>query len=409
MPGVSQRSDQILHSPIRNLIPYARECRAQGVHVHHLNIGQPDILTPKSAFDYWRKQDSTVLRYGASEGKYKLRKTAADYYTAHVGPVTYEDVYVTTGASEAILFTLFACLDAGAEIIIPEPFYANYIGFAQVSGITLVPVTSHLEKGFELPQIDQFRSRITDKTRAIFLCNPGNPTGNLYGKEELKSILDLAIERDLYVIVDEVYREFCYDEPFTSVLSFEEASEHVVVIDSVSKVFSACGARIGFVVSRNKNILRNILKYAELRLCPPMIGQDIAIGCFQDRDTYLAQVKEEYRKRRQLMFERLSSIPGVKSYLPKAAFYIMAELPVDDSHDFCKWLLQSFRDEDETLMMAPGAGFYLTKGLGKNQVRIAFVLDKEPLGRAMDILGKALPEYPGYTMHKQRTKALRWA
>ncbi len=402
MPQVSQRGEEIIHSPIRSLIPYARKAKEEGVHVYHLNIGQPDIKTPAKALEALKNYDQEVIGYGASEGSYNLRRTVCDYYKENVSNVEISDLYVTTGASEAILFTLFSCFDKGAEIIIPEPFYANYIGFSQVSDVQLVPVRSRIADGFALPETTDFEEKISDKTKAIFLCNPGNPTGNLYSKVELEGIAKIVKKYDLFLIVDEVYREFCYDSSFYSVLNIQGLEEHVLVIDSISKVFSACGSRIGFIVSRNSDLMSNILKYAQLRLCPPVIGQTVAEGCFLDRKQYVHDVREEYNRRRIYLYERLRKIPGVKCYLPKAAFYIMTELPVDNTDHFCKWLLSDYRLNGETVMMAPGQGFYLTPKSGHQQVRIAFVLGIEALTNTMDILEQALIEYPGVVVDHQK-------
>ncbi len=393
MPRVSIRGTQMIHSPIRSLLPYARAAKEQGVHVYHLNIGQPDIKTPIEAIHSLRTYDQEIIKYGSSEGSDELRKVVRDYYRSQVADVDIGDIYITTGASEGILFILYSCFEVGQEIIIPEPFYANYIGFAQVSGVVLKPIASHIDDHFGLPSPSSFIAQITDQTKAIFLCNPGNPTGNLYSKEDLFEIGRLVKEHDLFLIVDEVYREFCYDEDFYSVLRLEELEDHIVVIDSVSKVFSACGSRIGFVVTRNPAILDNILKYAQLRLCPPMIGQHIAVSCFANRAKYLESVRAEYNRRRIFLFERLSQMSGVKCYLPKAAFYIMTELPVEDTSDFCKWLLRDFRLDGATIMLAPGSGFYLSGDIGRNQVRIAFVLGTEALEKSMDILEAALIAY----------------
>lgn len=393
MPHVSRRGEAIIHSPIRSLIPFARQAKKKGVRVYHLNIGQPDIETPLPALEALRNYDQNIIGYGASEGSPILRKVVSEYYTDHVSPISSEEVYVTTGASEGILFALFSCFDPGAEIIIPEPFYANYIGFSQVSGINLVPVKSNIGNGFGLPDTRDFESKVTDKTKAIFLCNPGNPTGNLYSENELRAIAEVVQKHDLFLIVDEVYREFCYDEPFFSVLNIDGIEDHVLVIDSISKVFSACGARIGFIVSRNTSVMANILKYAQLRLCPPMIGQHMAVGCFENRDAYLKKVRDEYNRRRLYLYDRLSRMDGVKCYLPKAAFYIMAELPVDDTDHFCSWLLSDFQKDGATVMLAPGQGFYLTPDSGNKQVRIAFVLGIDALKKTMDILSAALAYY----------------
>lgn len=393
MPSISKRGNRMIHSPIRSLIPYARKAKESGVKVYHLNIGQPDIETPKSALEALRTYDHSIIEYGASEGLYELRAIVKDYYCAQVAEVEIEDIFITTGASEAIMFSLFSCFDEGAEIIIPEPFYANYIGFSQVSDVSLVPVTSTIDTGFGLPDTEDIKSKITNKTKGIFLCNPSNPTGNLYSKEELLAIAEIVKKYDLFLIVDEVYREFTYSDEFCSVLKLDDISDQVLVIDSISKVFSACGSRIGYIVTRNDQVKSNILKYAQLRLCPPMIGQHMAQACYDGRDIYISEVRDEYEKRRDYLHSRLSQMDGVKCYLPKAAFYIMTELPVEDTDHFCKWLLSDFRHDEATIMMAPGQGFYLTPEVGRRQVRIAFVLDVEALTIAMDILEQALVSY----------------
>jgi len=393
MPEVSRRGERMIHSPIRSLIPYARSAKQEGAHVYHLNIGQPDIETPSAAIDALRTYDHKIIKYGASEGALSLRETVCRYYCDHVSNISIDDIYVTTGASEGILFTLFSCFDAGAEIIIPEPFYANYIGFSQISDVALIPVASSIDDGFALPDTADIDAKVNDRTEAIFLCNPSNPTGNLYTREELNAIAELAKKHDLFLIVDEVYREFCYEGDFYSALNLERLEDHVVVIDSISKVFSSCGSRIGFIVSRNEQLMSSILKYAQLRLCPPMIGQYMAEACFINRKTYLDEVRAEYDRRRLYLFDRLSNMKGVTCYLPKAAFYIMTELPVDDTDAYCKWLLSDFRLEGSTIMMAPGQGFYLTPQSGQRQVRIAFVLGLQALEKAMDILEASLTAY----------------
>ena len=401
MPVVSKRGDELTQSPIRSLVPYAREAQRKGKYIYHLNIGQPDIKTPPEAIASLKTFDETIIKYGQSEGKSSLRKVLADYYETFGVYIDAEDVLVNTGASEAILFALFSCFDDGEDIIIPEPFYANYIGFAQVTGIHLVPVPSEIEKGFSMPPIKEFRNRITKRTRAIFLCNPGNPTGNLYSQEELLELAQLIKEEDLFLIVDEVYREFCYDEKFTSVLSLEGLEDNVLVIDSISKVFSACGSRIGFLVTRNEELRSTLLKFGQLRLCAPMIGQHMAEACYTNRTEYIANVKKEYAERRAYLYHRLSQMNGVKCYLPKAAFYIMTELPVDNAEKFCKWILTDFDIDGNTVMMAPGDGFYIHKEAGKKQVRIAFILGVDKLEVAMDCLEKGLVEYQTVMSQKE--------
>ena len=395
MPVVSKRGNELIQSPIRSLMPFARSAKNKGKHVYHLNIGQPDIQTPEAALRSLKTFDEEIIEYGQSEGKESLRKTVAKYYKTFGANIRPEDILVSTGASEAILFALFSCFDSGDNIIIPEPFYANYIGYAQVTGIEMVPVPGNIENGFALPSIGAFKKSITRRTKAIFLCNPGNPTGNLYSREELSELAELIKDEDIFLIVDEVYREFCYDEEFTSVLSFKDLDQNVLVIDSISKVFSSCGSRIGYMVTRNQDLRDTLLKFGQLRLCAPMIGQHMAESCYPNRIEYLAEVRAEYNQRRLYLHSRLSKMKGVKCYMPKAAFYIMTELPVDNTEDFCKWLLTDFEKDGATLMLAPGDGFYINKDAGNKQARIAFVLDVQKLTKAMDCLEEGLLVYEG--------------
>ena len=393
MPVHSRRGETLSHSPIRVLMPYARAAKAAGTHVYHLNIGQPDIPTPPEALDAIRKNAETIIPYGPSEGLPTLREKVAQYYEKFAGSISPNDVFVTTGASEAILFALFSCCDEFDEVIIPEPFYANYLGFGHTSSIRIVPIPSSIETEFQLPGVEKFEELITPTTKAIFLCNPGNPTGCLYSKEELAQLMKLVIKYDLFLIVDEVYREFCYDEKFTSVLSFPDTHEHVIVIDSISKVFSSCGARVGFLVTRNKAIQKVVEKYAQLRLCPPYYGQKLAEVCYDYAEDYIRDAKAEYTKRRTILYESLKQIEGVKCYLPKAAFYNMTQLPVTDANDFCKWLLTDFTHHGSTVMLAPGSGFYLHKAYGLNQVRIAYILNEHDLRESVECLKIALDRY----------------
>ncbi len=390
MPKISTRGQILPSSPIRNLMPYARAAKKKGIHIHHLNIGQPDIQTPPQALEAIRKMDSKIVAYGPSEGQYSLRETVANYYQKFQIHIKPEDVFVTTGASEAILFALFSCFEQGDEIIIPEPFYANYIGFSQISDINIRAISTDISNGFQLPPVEEFEAMIGPKTRAIFLCNPGNPTGQLYDETALAKLAELILKHDLFLIVDEVYREFCYDGKFKSVLNFPELKNHVVVLDSISKVFSSCGARIGYLVTQNPELQKIVPKLAQMRLCPPALGQILAEACNSNVDQYLDPVKAKYDARRQKLHERLSTIPGVQCYMPRAAFYNMVGLPVEDAAHFCRWMLSDFSYRGETVMMAPGNGFYFNRELGKNQVRIAFVLGVEKLDRAMDCLEHAL-------------------
>lgn len=389
----STRGQELSQSPIRSLIPFARKAKENGVEILHLNIGQPDILTPEAALDKVKALQDDVISYGSSEGMLSLRNRVCQYYSKFDIDIDTADIMVTTGASEAIQFSLFSCFDPGDQIIIPEPFYANYLGYTQMSGIQIVPVTSTLDEEFELPSTEAFYNCITERTKGIFLCNPGNPTGKLYSKESLNRLAKLVKDENLFLIVDEVYREFCYDGDFFSVLNIESIRDNVIVIDSISKVFSSCGARIGYVATRNKVLQNSMLRYAQLRLCPPHFGQILAEACYDACDVYLPDVKKEYNERRLYLYERLSNMEGVKTYLPPAAFYNVVELPIDDAEKFCKWMLTEFQLDGRTVMMAPCDGFYIHKSLGKQQVRIAYVLEKEKLSLAMDCLEAGLVAY----------------
>ncbi len=393
MPVHSKRGETLNHSPIRVLMPYARKAKEAGTHVFHLNIGQPDIETPPQALEAIRSNKESIIPYGPSEGLPTLRSRVANYYTKLGISVNSEDIFVTTGASEAILFALFSCCDEFDEVIIPEPFYANYIGFGHTSSIKIVPIPSSIESEFALPTVEKFEELITPKTKAIFLCNPGNPTGCLYSKAELEQLLELVKKYDLYLIVDEVYREFCYDEVFTSVLTFDEMSEHIIVIDSISKVFSSCGARVGFLVTKNKAIQKVVEKYAQLRLCPPYYGQKLAEVCYDYAEDYIPKAKEEYRKRREVLYNGLKAIEGVNCYKPKAAFYNMTALPLKDANHFCQWMLESFNHEGKTVMFAPGSGFYFHRAYGLDQVRIAYILNEHDLSDALVCLAEGIKKY----------------
>ena len=393
MPNLSNRGNDAPSSPIRKLASFAEQAKMAGKQIFHLNIGQPDIPSPKEALEAIKQDESDVVEYGPTQGKPSLRRIYANYYRKFEAYLETEDVFVTTGASEAILFAMAACCNPGDEIIIPEPFYANYTGFANFCSAKIVPIPSYLEEGFNLPEIGHFKNKITDQTKAILLCNPGNPTGKVYSREDLIAILDLVMEHDLFLIVDEVYKEFCYDKKFISVLEFEQAKEHVIVVDSVSKIYSLCGARIGFLSTRNKAIQSAVLKFAQMRLCPPHHGQQLAEVSFQYRYPYIDEVKGEYRLRRDTLYAELQKIENISIYLPEGAFYIIAGLPVDDAETFCQWLLSDFSYKNKTVMFSPAAGFYHDESLGKNQIRIAFVLNPAAIREAMECLREGLKVY----------------
>ena len=383
-------------SPIRKLVPYAERAKREGKKVYHLNIGQPDIETPKQVFDAIRSVNFPVLEYSHSAGIESYRRKLAAYYKRYDIDLNFENILITTGGSEAITFGLMAAVDEGEEVIIPEPFYANYNGFAISGGINIKPITSRIENGFALPPIAEFEKLITPKTKAILICNPNNPTGYFYSKEELKQLRDVVIKHDLFLFVDEVYRDFVYDGmQHTSVLNLPGLEKNVVVIDSVSKRFSMCGARIGCLISRNKEIIDTVLKFAQARLSPPTFGQIAGEAALDVPHEYHKQVMNEYVSRRNLMCERMNEIPGVVCPKPGGAFYTIARLPIDDSDRFCQWLLESFSFNNETVMLAPATGFYTTPGLGLDEVRIAYVLRNSEMEKAFACLKVALEQYPG--------------
>lgn len=396
MPAVSIKGQTMPESPIRKLVPFADKAKSLGRNIYQLNIGQPDILTPQAAIDAVRMADIKVLAYSHSAGFESYRNGLADYYGKAGIDITPDDLIVTTGGSEAILFTLNTITDPGDEIIIPEPFYANYNGFGISSGVSVVPVTSRIEDDFALPRIEEFESLITSRTKAIMICNPGNPTGYLYSKEELERLRDLVIRNDLFLIADEVYREFAYDDAVHhSIMNLEGLEEHAIMIDSVSKRYSMCGARIGCMVSRNKEVMATAMKYAQARLSPPTLAQIASEAALSTGPQYFADVKEEYVKRRNTLVDGLNSIEGVSCPKPKGAFYAMAQLPVDSAERFAQWLLSAWQLDNETVMLAPAEGFYATPGMGANQVRLAYVLNNAALERSVEILRKALQNYPG--------------
>lgn len=381
-------------SPIRKLVPYAEDAKKRGVKVYHLNIGQPDIKTPQVALDAVKNNSIETLAYARSEGSEAYRIKLASYYKKHKIDVSENNIIVTTGGSEALLFTIGSITDPGDEIIIPEPFYANYNGFSTASGVKVVPVISKIEDNFALPKIEDFEKLITKKTKAILICNPGNPTGYLYSKEEIEKLKEIVLKHDLFLIADEVYREFTYDGlQHTSVLSLNGIEENAIVIDSVSKRYSMCGARIGCIVSKNEEFVNTAIKFAQARLSPPTYALIASEAALDTPQSYFDDVKTEYVARRNTLISELQKIDGVKVANPKGAFYCVVELPVDDSDDFAQWILEKFNHNNETVMVAPASGFYSTKGEGKNQVRIAYVLKKEDLIRSVEILKEALKQY----------------
>ena len=395
MPKISERGLNMPESPIRKLVPFADKARDKGVGVIHLNIGQPDIETPKVALDAIKNISMDVYAYSHSAGNESYRKGLAKYYDNISKGITFEDVMVTTGGSEALAFAFTACLNLGDEVIIPEPFYANYNGFAEATGVTVVPISSSIESGFALPKIEEFEKNITSKTKAILICNPGNPTGYLYSQEELNKLRDIVKKHDLYLFADEVYREFCYDgKEHHSLLNLEGIEDNVIVVDSVSKRYSMCGVRIGAMISRNKEVMKAALKLAQARLSPPLLGQIAGEAALQTPTSYFEKVSKEYVERRDILVDGLNAIDGVFCPKPGGAFYAVAQLPVNDSDKFCQWMLEEFELEGETVMMAPASGFYSTPGKGKNEVRLAYVLEKDKLKKAIRCLTEALKVYP---------------
>ena len=394
MPHLSRRGVDMPESPIRKLVPYAEKAMKKGLKVHFLNIGQPDIETPKLALDAVKNSNLKVLEYSHSAGFQSYREGLVNYYKKVGISTSIEDILITTGGSEALLFAFMSCLNEGDEVIIPEPFYANYNGFAVASGIKIVPVTSTIDDGFALPAIEEFEKLINDKTKAILICNPGNPTGYLYSKEELNRLKGVVERNDLFLFADEVYREFCYDgHEHYSVLQLEGIENNVVLVDSISKRYSMCGARIGAVVSKNKQVMQTVLKFAQARLSPPTLAQIAGEAALQTPTEYFDEVKSEYLNRRNTLVKLLNEIPGVKCPLPKGAFYAVAELPIDDSDEFAQWMLEEFSYEGQTVMMAPASGFYATPGLGKKEVRIAYVLKVDAIRSAVECIAQGLKQY----------------
>lgn len=380
-------------SPIRKLVPYAEAAKKKGIRVYHLNIGQPDIVTPPAMLEAVKNSDFTILEYSHSAGNESYRQKLTQYYASVGIEVTAQEIIITTGGSEAIQFGMLACLDAGDEVIIPEPFYANYNGFAVAAGVTVIPVTSYIEDGFALPPISELEKKITPRTKAIVICNPNNPTGYLYTAAEMDQLKELVLKYNLFLFSDEAYREFCYEGKHISAMHLKGVEEQVILMDTISKRYSACGARIGALITKNKSVLDAVMKLAQARLSPPSFAQIAAEAAIDLPADYFHETQEEYRSRRDLIVARLNAIPGVFCPNPGGAFYAIARLPINDSDQFCQWLLEDFAFDGKTIMLAPATGFYGTPGLGKDEVRLAYVLNKTDINTAMDCLEKALAIY----------------
>ncbi len=402
MPQISVRGQEMPESPIRKLAPLADDAKKRGVHVYHLNIGQPDLPTPQAALDAIRNIDRTILEYSPSQGYLSYRKKLVKYYASNNINLTAYDSIISTGGSEAVLFSILACLNPGDEIIVPEPAYANYMAFAISAGARIRTISTTIEEGFALPKVEKFEELINEHTRAILICNPNNPTGYLYTRREMNQIRDLVKKYDLYLFSDEVYREFIYTgSPYISACHLEGIENNVVLIDSVSKRYSECGIRIGALITKNPEVRQAVMKFCQARLSPPLIGQIAAEASMDEPGEYAREVYDEYVERRKCLIDGLNRIPGVYSPIPMGAFYTVAKLPVDDADKFCAWCLSDFQWEGETVMMAPASGFYTTPGAGRDQVRLAYVLNKEDLARALVVLSKALEAYPGRTVNGQ--------
>lgn len=397
MLAISNRGEQMPPSPIRKLVPYAEAAKKRGTKVYHLNIGQPDIETPPAIMDAVRHADIKVLEYSHSAGNESYRRKLVQYYKSVGINVSHDQIIISTGGSEAIMFGFFTCLNPGDEVIIPEPFYANYNGFACAASVKVIPIRSSIETGFALPPIEDFEKVISDKTKAIIICSPNNPTGYLYSKEEMIALKEICLKHDLYLFSDEAYREFCYDGDYVSALHMEGLEQHVVLMDTISKRYSACGARLGAFVTKNKAVYDAAMKFAQARLSPPGLAQIMGEAAVDLPASYFDAPKAEYLSRRNLLVDRLNKMKGVYCPNPGGAFYAMARLPIDDSDQFCQWLLESFSYQNQTVMLAPATGFYGTPGLGKNEVRLAYVLNLDALNKAMDCLEEALKVYPGRT------------
>ena len=405
MLNISQRGQLMPPSPIRKLVPYAEAAKQKGIKVFHLNIGQPDIETPPAILDAVRNADIKVLEYSHSAGNESYRKKLVQYYKSVGIDVTAEQIIITTGGSEAIMFGFFTCLNPGDEVIIPEPFYANYNGFACAAGVSVVPITSHIENGFALPPISDFEKVITNKTKAIIICSPNNPTGYLYSREEMEALKQICLKHNLYLFSDEAYREFCYDGEYVSAMHLSGLEDHVVLMDTISKRYSACGARLGAFVTKNKEVYNSAMKFAQARLSPPGLAQIMGEAAVDLPASYFDAPKAEYLKRRDKLVSRLNKMPGVFCPKPAGTFYAIAKLPIDDADKFCQWLLESFSYKNQTVMLAPATGFYGTPGLGKNEVRLAYVLNVEAIDAAMDCLEQALLVYPGKVLQDTNVSA----
>jgi aspartate aminotransferase len=402
MLQISERGLQMPSSPIRKLVPYAEAAKQKGINVYHLNIGQPDIETPALMLDAVRNTTIKVLEYSHSAGNESYRRKLIHYYKNAGIDVHHDEILVTTGGSEAIMFSFFICMNPGDEVIIPEPYYANYNSFAVAAGIKVVPVTSYIENGFALPPISEFEKVITNKTKAIIISNPNNPTGTLYSRQELEDLKSICLNNNLYLLSDEAYREFCYDGEYISAMQLTGLEDHVVLLDTISKRYSATGARLGALVTKNKSVYNAAMKFAQARLSPPGLAQIMAEAGLDLPASYFDTTKKEYLSRRNLLVKRLNEMPGVFCPNPGGAFYAIAKLPIDDSDKFCQWLLESFSYNNSTLMLAPATGFYSTPGLGKNEVRLAYVINKTDINRAMDCLEQALLIYPHRTLQKAK-------
>lgn len=394
MPEISMRAQEMPESPIRKLAPMATAAEGRGIKVYHLNIGQPDMPTPQAGLDALKHIDRKVLEYSPSQGQLSYRKKLVNYYSKYNIDVSPDDIIITTGGSEAVLFAFMSCLNPGDEIIIPEPAYANYMAFAISVGAKIRTIATTIEEGFSLPKVEKFEELINDRTRAIMICNPNNPTGYLYTRREMNQIRDLVKKYDLFLFSDEVYREYIYTgSPYISAMHLSDIDDNVLLIDSVSKRYSECGIRVGALITRNSEVKKAVMKFCQARLSPPLLGQIVAEASLDEPEEYYRDVYDSYVERRKCLIDGLNRIPGVYSPIPMGAFYTVAQLPVDNAEDFCKWCLEEFDYEGETVMMAPAAGFYTTPGAGKNQVRIAYVLKLEDMSRALVVLRKALEAY----------------